>query len=186
MTIIATKFRTARLGEQLIAKGLITQAQLQEGLEYQNQTGIMLGEALVYLGFVPATTIGPFLESLTGFPFIDLADCSIDTDVARLIPNLLPARARRFPLRNGDTIQVAMVDPLDLKAVDELRARLNRRIIPCLTFTSDLAEAINRIHDGKRKAQSVLDEIEGISLTRRRSPWTNWLAWPTMRRLSGW
>jgi len=160
LTIIATKFRTARLGEQLTAEGLITSGQLQEALEYQNQTGAMLGEAIAALGYLSSATLGPYLERLTGFPFIDLPNSPIDDALARSIPEALARSRQALPFAYcGDSVQVVMVDPLDLKAVDELRARLNRKIIPCLTFSADLADAINRVHDGKRKAQSVLDEI---------------------------
>ena len=165
MTIIATKFRTARLGEQLIADGLITSYQLQTALDFQEQTGLMLGEALATLGHISTTVLGPYLERLTGFPFIDLTSCLIDDALARSIPETLARNQQALPFaESGDSVQVAMVDPLDLKAVDELRARLNRRIIPVLTFSSDLVDAINRVHDGKRKAQSVLDEIQNSSL----------------------
>ncbi len=165
MTIIATKFRTARLGEQLAADGLLTDEQLRESLEYQSQTGTMLGEAITTLGHLSAAAIGPYLERLTGFPFIDLTNTLIDDELARSIPEGLARSQQALPFANrGESVEVAMVDPLDLKAVDELRARLNRRIIPCLTFGTDLTDAINRIHDGKRRAQSVLDEIQSSSL----------------------
>ena len=165
MTIIATKFRTARLGEQLTAEGLLTDYQLQEALEFQTQTGTMLGEAIAALGHLSAEVLGPYLERSTGFPFVDLTNCSIDEELARSIPESLARNRKVLPFAvEDDCVKVAMVDPLDLKAVDELRARLNRRITPCLTFSSDLADAINRVHDSKRKAQSVLDEIESSSI----------------------
>src|SRR4029079_307716 len=105
------------------------------------------------------------LERLTGFPFVDLASCGIDDTLARSIPEPLARNRQVLPFAEcGDSVQVAMVDPLDLKAVDELRARLNRRIIPCLTFSSDLLDAMNRVQDGKRKAQSVLDEIQSSTV----------------------
>jgi len=166
LTIIATKFRTARLGEQLTSDGLITADQLSEALEFQNKTGIMLGEAIIVLGHLSTAQLGPYLERMTGFPFVDLANTVIDDALARSIPESLARGRQALPYGYcGESVQVAMVDPLDLKAVDELRARLNRRIVPCLTFAADLVDAINRVHDGKRKAQSVLDEIESSSVS---------------------
>src|SRR5262249_44250380 len=58
-----------------------------------------------------------------------------------------------------EAIKVALADPLDMAAVDEIRIRLNRRIIPYLAFESDITEAINRLYDSRHQAQSVLDEI---------------------------
>jgi type IV pilus assembly protein PilB len=152
------------LGEQLTADGLLTAEQLQEALEFQSQTGTMLGEAIATLGQLTTATLGPYLERMTGFPFVDLTNSPIDDELARSIPEPLARHRQALPFGlKGESVLVAMVDPLDLKAVDELRARLNRRIIPCLTFSADLADAINRIHDGKRKAQSVLDEIQSAT-----------------------
>ncbi len=163
MTAIAVKFRDSRLGDQLVADGILTPEQLQKALERQRQTGAFIGEVVVSLGFAPAATIGHYLQAITGFPFIELADCAIDMELARAIPQHLARRKMLLPFaRQDDTIHVAMVDPLDLASVDDLRTRLGRRIVPFLGFQADLLQAINRIYDMdmRQMAQSVLDEIE--------------------------
>ena len=81
MTMLAIKYRTARLGEQLVEDAIITPIQLEEALDSQNQTGAMLGETLVVLGHVPADVIGRYLEKATGFPFVDLTTCEIDAEI---------------------------------------------------------------------------------------------------------
>src|SRR2546430_12425762 len=120
--------RRARLGEQLISDGLIDEQQLRQGLERQRQTGAFLGETLASLGFITASVIGPYLARATGFPYVDLTEYSIDMECARLVPEHLARRKMLLPIaEQGGELHVAMSDPLDLAAVDDLRARLNRR-----------------------------------------------------------
>lgn len=159
-TRITVRNRTARLGEQLIADGLINEQQLRQALEHQRQTGAFLGETLVSLGLLSPANLGPYLEAATGFPFVQLAEQSVDLEAARAVPEHI-ARRRNLLLfaEQGEECWVAMADPLDLAAVDEIRARLNRRIVPFLALRSDLQDAINRTYDVRQKALSVLDEM---------------------------
>ena len=82
----ALKSRCALLGEQLIGDGLITDQQLQQALEQQQRTGSFLGEVLVALGFVAPDAIRAYLEAATGFPFVYLAETTLNTELARSIP----------------------------------------------------------------------------------------------------
>jgi type IV pilus assembly protein PilB len=160
MATAAMKYRSAALGDQMIADGLIDESQLQQALENQKQNDCMLGQALVTLGFVPATTLGQYLEKVIGFPFVDLADSSLNSELARLLPESLIRRKLTLPFAERDgALHIAMADPLDLAAIDDLRARLNRRIVPFLALENDIQDAIARLYDNKLKTQSVLDEI---------------------------
>ncbi|HXG24984.1 MAG TPA: ATPase, T2SS/T4P/T4SS family [Chthonomonadales bacterium] len=156
----ALQNRTCRLGEQLIADGLIDEQQLRQSLEHQRHTGAFLGETLVALGFVSSAALGRYLEAATGFPFVNLAEHPLNQNLAHLVPEHVARRKRLLPIaEQGDTIHLAMADPLDLATLDDLRARLNRRIVPFLALEADLNEAINRVYDVRHKTQSVLDEI---------------------------
>ncbi|HZT42030.1 MAG TPA: GspE/PulE family protein [Chthonomonadaceae bacterium] len=155
------KLRAARLGEQLVNNQVLTEEQLEQALKYQQETGLFLGEALLALDLVSPTVLGQYLEQVTGFPFVDLADSSIDTELARSIPESVCRRKLAMPFGERDNkVLIAMVDPLDLATVDDMRARLDRPITPCLVLEPDLQEAINRIYDVRHKAQSVLEEID--------------------------
>jgi type IV pilus assembly protein PilB len=156
----ALQNRSYRLGEQLIADGLIDEQQLRQGLERQRQTGAFLGETLVSLGFISSSALGRYLEVATGFPYVELAGYPVNLDIARSVPEHLARRKMLLPIaEHGDSVHVAMADPLDLAVVDEVRARLNRRIVPYLALEADLHEAINRTFDVRHKTQTVLSEI---------------------------
>ncbi len=104
--------------------------------------------------------MGRYLQELTGFPYVDLADTSIDLELARSIPEHLARRKMLLPFAaQEDAVHVAMADPLDLSAVDDLRTRLGRRIVAFLAFQADILQSINRIYDMRQAALSVLDEI---------------------------
>jgi type IV pilus assembly protein PilB len=164
MTALAAKFRDGRLGEQLVADGMITREQLAEALERQRQTGAFIGEAIVALGFVKSSTMGHYLQGVTGFPYVDITECPVDEQLARSIPEHLARRKVLLPFaEQDDAIHVAMADPLDLSAVDDLVTRLGRRIVPFLAFQDEIIQVINRLYDMRQAALSVLDEIEDAS-----------------------
>jgi type IV pilus assembly protein PilB len=151
------------LGERLLEDGLIDEDQLNEGLERQRQTGQFLGETLFGLGFITSSQIGSYLESSTGFPFVDLAETAMDLDTARMIPEKYARRRHVLPFRShGKQIDVAMIDPLNLTVVDDLRSRLGKAINPYLAFANDIDDAIKRTFDVAHNALSLLQEISEV------------------------
>ena len=152
--------RNVRLGERLIADGVIDEEQLVEALDRQRQTGAFLGETLVGLGLVSPARLGAYLERATGFPWVELADYPLNLAVAHSVPEHLARRKLLIPFdERGDEVLVAMADPLDLAALDDLRARLDRPVAPHLALRSDVQAAINRAYDSRQKAQLVLEEL---------------------------
>src|SRR5207249_1655344 len=93
-------------------------------------------------------------------PFVELADTEIDMELARKIPQAVVRRELLLPFRDTeDEVYVAMADPLNVRAVDEVRGRLNRRIVPFLALQADLLDGINRAFNVGHEIQEVLDEI---------------------------
>jgi type IV pilus assembly protein PilB len=149
-----------RLGERLISDAIIDEDQLRQALERQKLTGEFLGETLVSMGVVSPGQIGPYLEEVSGFPFVDLAEVHVEMEIARLIPENFARNKRVIPFKEtGGSVHVAMADPLNLATVDELRANLHRTVVPYLAFANDVDDAVKRAYDVRHKAQSVLDEI---------------------------
>ena len=99
-----------------------------------------------------------------GYPFIELTGLDIDMAVARTISERLARRRMILPFRvEGEVIEVAMADPLDLATLDELKARFRQQVRPFLSFSSDLTEAINRVFDVRHKAASALKDIPELA-----------------------
>ncbi|MCW5943375.1 MAG: Flp pilus assembly complex ATPase component TadA [Fimbriimonadaceae bacterium] len=152
---------STRLGEILVADGVITDEQLETALKHRTKQGSFLGEALVALGYIPAQTLGRYLQLTMGFPYVELAETQIDVAIARRIPERIARQQFALPFHDaGDQIHVAMVDPLNLSVVDEISALLGRRVVPFLAFSADLTDAVNRVFDVKHKAESALQGIE--------------------------
>jgi type IV pilus assembly protein PilB len=149
-----------RLGDRLIEDGMITDEQLKAALHRQTSTGEFIGEALVSLGTITPSQIGPYMEEVTGFPFFDLSEQRIDDEVAHLIPEATCTSRRVVPFRVvKGRVHVAMADPLNLSVVDEIRAGIDQPVVPYLAFPSDVEEAIRRAFGGRTKTQAVLEEI---------------------------
>ncbi len=160
MADVMMRFGNASIGDQLVARGVITSNQLTLALENQRQKGCSLVQSVTNLNMVTVRDIAPTLEEITGFPFIDLPETVINPETVRKVPEILERRKRLLPFaENATEIHVAMADPFDLSAIDELQARLNRRIVPFLALEDDIEDAIARIYDASQKTQSVLDEI---------------------------
>jgi len=148
------------LGESLVEAGLITDDQLRLALEYVRKHGGFLGDVLVTQGTVSITDIRSTLEEITGFPVIDLAHTSIDPEVAQSIPEAIALAKGVFPVanRNGSVL-LAMVDPLNLTLVEEMRSRLRRPIEPCIAFSTDIADAVRRTHNVRSRTSELLDSM---------------------------
>lgn len=149
-----------KLGERLLADGLIADDKLRTALEQQRKQGGFLGETLVNLGFLRSAQLKPYLEDITGFPFVEISEVEVDPDVYTQFPEALVTSRQALPFREEDGhIYLAMVDPLNLAILDEFKATTDKSIVPCLALGNDLNDVIRRIYDVRHKTRSLLDEI---------------------------
>lgn len=153
---------TLRLGETLLAKKAITEAQLLEALETQKQVGGKLGSILVMLEFVTDDQLAKFLGEQLRLPVLGLTDLVVHPDASSLIDLELIEKHQILPVkREGDSLQIAMVDPLDLAAVDEIHFVTGLRMNLAVATRATINTAINyyfhgvacpEIHDAEQKA----------------------------------
>lgn len=150
----------ARLGERLTTDGIISPDQLHAALERQKQTGEFLGECVVAMGYALGSKVGTYLEEATGYPFVDLAEHTIDSAVARKVPEITARTRRVLPFKEEEgVVYVAMADPLNLVTVDQLKSSFQKGIVPCLAFAYDVEDGIRRTFDLRHKSLTVLEEI---------------------------
>lgn len=115
--------RWKRLGDMLMEGGLITRGQLEEGLAEKDRQKCFLGQALVRLGYLSQDELISFLVKQCKIPHINLIDYSIDPRIVRLLPNELCLKHKLLAIDNlGTILTVAMVNPLDLDALEQARA----------------------------------------------------------------
>ncbi|WP_258359262.1 GspE/PulE family protein [Moorella sulfitireducens] len=147
-----------RLGDLLIAAGMITPAQLEEALREQKRSGERLGKVLVRLGFITEASILEVLEFQLGIPKVVLADYHLDPEVVRLVPEGLARRYQAIPIRlDGNRLLVAMADPLNLLALDDLRLATGKEIMPAIAAEREIEEALSQFW--QEAASAVMGEV---------------------------
>ena len=137
-----------RLGEVLVQQGLISREQLQQTLELQQQTGKKLGDLLVESGSITNDLFATIAARKLHVPFVNLKTFSFRTDLVMLLPELVARRLHALALDDKEgTLQVALTDPLNLAAINELTALLKRPIIVTEVRESDLALALEHLYE---------------------------------------
>lgn len=150
----------SRLGERLVAKGLLGDEQVRQALEVQGHSKAFLGQVLVDLGFVPAKVVGEDVGRHLGVRYVHLLDSPPDPSAVALVPEALARSLQALPIRLvGDSIEVAMVDPLDVSAIDRLHEATGRRVVPVLVMSGDLQRVLNERFDAKSRITSALQEL---------------------------
>src|SRR5262249_43076885 len=127
----ASDRRLSRLGDRLIAEGLITREQLQQALAAQKGTRDKLGSILVRLGAISEDKLLGFLSRQYNVPSVSLGQLNIEPDVLRLVPGPLAEKLEVLPIkRSGNTLTLAMADPSNVLALDDVAFMTNLQIQP--------------------------------------------------------
>jgi type IV pilus assembly protein PilB len=117
-----TQVAQDRLGDHLVSEGLITELQLREALTDARDHNTRVGFALVKLGFLAEEEITRMLARQYRVPAVDLDRVTVEEKIARLIPGEVAFKHLVLPLRRvGRTLTVAMANPSDLGAIDDVK-----------------------------------------------------------------
>lgn len=155
------KMRTSnlKLGELLLYSGKITKEQLDKALIEQKTTEQKIGEILVKAGYITDNDIIEVLEFQLGIPHVDLNQYIIRPDVVSQIPESI---ARRYDLiaidKIGDYLVVAMADPLNIFAIDDVRMYTQLEIQQVISTRESILKSIDRYYR-KESAEKVLREF---------------------------
>ncbi len=149
-----------RLGDYLMSKGIIDQNQLNRALSEQKEKGRMLGEMLVELGFVSQKEINDILCETLNIDFVDVSNVEPDEAVVSLLPEEIMRKYTLIPLRydkaNPGVLQVAMADPMNIVAMDDINIITGKQVIPLLANASDIRAYFDRVF-GKKQAQNIAE-----------------------------
>ena len=162
----AGKKASFRFGELLLSKGLLNRRELTEALNEQRSRGGRLGEILVKLRMLSDEDVRCALAEHLATERVHLDDIDINMNVARLTPEAI---AKRFSVvaieeKNG-SILVAMVDPLDVVAMDTIMMRTGREIKPVLSSTREIHQAIETIYHGSDIDEQRLRDLVEHAVT---------------------
>jgi MSHA biogenesis protein MshE len=150
-----------RLGDVLVQQRLISQEQLQQTLELQRQTGKKVGRLLIETGIITEELLANGLARQLRIPFVNLKTFPFRADVVRLLPESAARRFRALVLEDkGDSLLVALADPLDLFAFDELTRLLKRNIGIAAVPESQLALAFDRLYRRTEEISGLARALE--------------------------
>jgi type IV pilus assembly protein PilB len=148
---------TTRLGEMLVKANLITEAQLKEALALQGSQGGRVGTHLVKLGYLSEDDITAFLSRQYGVPSINLNQYEVDTSVLKLVSNEMASKHLIVPVsRTGNVLTVAMADPSNIFAIDDVKFMTGFKVEPVVAAESAIRNALNRYYDAAGAVQDIL------------------------------
>ncbi len=154
----------AKLGELLLKARLVTEEQLEKALAEQKQIGGRLGEHLVRLGYVTEEDILDCLSQQYGVPSINLRHFDIDESIIKLIPADVARKYQFIPVsKSGATITVAMADPTNVFAMDDITFITGYRVEPVVASEEALREAIDRYY-GTTHAVEIKKVMEDLAM----------------------
>ncbi len=142
---------SGKLGEILIRQNLLTPDQLKEAVEYQRRNNLGLTASLVHLGAVSEQQITSALSKQYGVPSIDFSTVEIDETVTRLVPREVAQKYCVVPVsRRGATLTLAMADPANVYAMDDIKFVTGFTIEPVVASEVSVRQAIERGYGGVR------------------------------------
>jgi type IV pilus assembly protein PilB len=142
-----------RIGDLLLEEGLVTREALKEALDRQKVEGGRLGYHLVRLGQVSEEDLVHILSEQFGMPAIDLRSLypHVERDLLQLIPEGISMRYTVFPVhKTGNVLTLAMADPTNVVALDDIRFRTGCEVEPVLASEFAIKEAIEHSYEEKR------------------------------------
>ena len=149
-----------RLGDLLISAGLITQEQLEEGLRLQKGTGKRLGTVLQENGIITESELIEALQMQLGIEFVDLSKITIPTELVQTVPKAIAKQYQVVPVRLArDELYLAMSDPLNFYAIEEVRKAAKKKVVPMVAMSSAIEHAIMVLY-GNEGAAKAIEEMK--------------------------
>ena len=152
---------SGRLGELLVRENLISLAQLQRAQEEARRTGQRIGATLVKTGAIDEAKLTEFLSKQYAIPSINLADFEIDEEVVKLVPRETCERHLLVPVnRAGSSLIVAMADPSNISAIDDIKFLTGYNVDAVLATESAIRDAIDRYYNTGPSYEEVMEGLD--------------------------
>jgi type IV pilus assembly protein PilB len=162
------RVKRKRLGDLLLENNLITQLQLEKALDVQKKTGTRLGKVLSDLNYISENSMIEVLEFQLGIPHIDLSNMCVIPAAAALIPVVLAERHQVIPVKiSGNKLTLAMVDPTNFYAIDDIRMASGFDVEPVIATEKDVLRAIRECYGVQDLVEKAVNKMrpEDLSLT---------------------
>jgi type IV pilus assembly protein PilB len=151
----------SRIGELLVREKLLSLQQLQQAQDEAKRTGKRLGATLARLGFVKDSDLTQFVARQYSLPAINLGEIEISPDVLKLIPKEICEKHQVIPVkRNGSSLIVAMADPSNIYAIDELKFLTQYNIDPVVASEGSIEASLSRYYDKGPDLDQMIGEFD--------------------------
>lgn len=152
--------RIRRIGEILVEAGKIKESDLQKALAEQKKYGEKIGKVIVKMGLLTENELISTLSKQLGIPVINLDKITIPEEIIRLVPDSICKNYMVMPVeRHFNVLRLAMVDPLDINALDEVAKVVKLEIEPCIVRENELKRALERYYGVKTMIDEVLEKL---------------------------
>lgn len=152
--------KKVRLGDLLVQKGIITEEQLSEALKQQKEKKLMLGEMIVSMGFASQSQINDVLCEHLNIDFVDMREEEPDPQVLSLLDESIMRKYTLVPLRhdnnNAGALQVAMADPMNILAMDDINIITGMQVVPILANAQDINAFLDKAF-GQQQARNIVE-----------------------------
>src|SRR3954451_16993528 len=155
----------SRIGELLVREKMLSLQQLQQAQEEAKRTGKRLGATLSRLGYVKDQELTQFVAKQYSLPSINLSEIEIDAAVLKLVPREICEKHQVIPVRrSGPTLIVAMADPSNIYAIDELKFLTQYNIEPVVASEHAVEAALLRYYDKGPDLDQMMGEFDADNI----------------------
>ncbi len=159
-----------RLGDLLVSSGVISQEQLGQALARQKETKKRLGEALIDDGIITEQQLIDTLRLQLGIEFVDLSTVEPDPQLVDVLPRNIAKKYGVTPVRlHGNTLYLAMSDPLNFMAQEEVRVATHHRVVPMITTADGIERANASLYGGEGAQRAIQDMRREAPVTQQES-----------------
>jgi type IV pilus assembly protein PilB len=158
--------KAKQLGQILVEQGLVTAEQLEGALQEQRTTGKLLGRVLIDTGLIKEGDLVRALAEQVGLEFVDLTEYQVEPWAPVLLPEAVSRRYRAIPIGERDgKLLVAMSDPANVYALDDIRIITGREVQPVVATAIDIAQALRKYSGLDHAVEELSDEAaEGVEV----------------------
>jgi type IV pilus assembly protein PilB len=157
--MVTTQRQPKQLGQILLEQGLISEEHLQRALDEHRNTPKSLGRVLIDLGYIRERDLVRALAEQVGLEFVDLTEYRIDAAAAALLPEALCRRYRALPIGEEDgKLLVAMSDPANVYALDDIRTITGRDVRPVVATANDVEQSIQEFSGMGEQVEALASE----------------------------
>jgi type IV pilus assembly protein PilB len=154
-----------RIGEMLLRAGIIDEEKLERATDYQRNQGGKIYSALIKLDLVDEDDVVEFLSRQLGLPTVSLDEIDVDTDAVKL---LAPEKAQKYMAipysQVNSTLYVAMADPTDLNAIDDIKFMTNMSVEVSIATESQIKKSLDTFYDAGLQTENVLEGFDDEDL----------------------